>query len=343
MGMIFICHNDNDLEFVQRLSKDLYAVGQDVWIDHEHEVPPDVTQDELIIKALNDCDLVILVASSSSLESEKCRQEWSYALAKKIIVVPLMLEEDLTIPPGLEFHTWYFFYTDYESALHKMLRELASLPNIVIASQRVCLVCNTRYSVALNRCPECKRPIMPTRLGELHGLPESILKRYLDVCQAQLMQDKTNLDLLLAVGLIYLSLHTYDIAIRLFDQMVKVDDDHAYAWYALAVAGLRGNRPYLQTQTAAYEAQERCLKAVQHDDTQAHFALLLALIKQDYFQRTGFAVDPPSIQECIDIANRGQKRRSELQALLTLVPAKNSPITGNIEALVTSSVSEEKH
>ncbi len=343
MALIFICHSDEDTAFADRLSKDLQAVGQDPWLDHEQEIPSDVTEDELIIKALNDCDLVILVASHHSLESATCQQQWSYALVKKIIVVPLMVEEDLIVPPGLEFHTWYFFYDNYESALQKMLRELASLPTVVLASQRTCVVCGNSFSVALDRCPACKRPILPSRLGELHGLPDDDLESYLEIYQARLENAKANPDLLLAVALIHLSLKAYEDATQRLNQLLRTKPFHAYAWYAMAIARLEGRRPYLQTQSTAYEAQERALQAMEQDDSEAHYALLLALIKQDYFQRTGFAVEPPPIQKCIAIANRGRKRRSELQALLALVPANNNPITENIEALVKSSSSEETH
>jgi hypothetical protein len=64
-----------------------------------------------------------------------------------------------------------------------------------------------------------------------------------------------------------------------------------------------------------------------------HFALLLALIKSDYFQRNGFRIDAPTIAECVAKANRGHSTVEELKALLQQVPADNNIIYNVIQSM----------
>lgn len=160
--------------------------------------------------------------------------------------------------------------------------------------------------------------IPPKNLGELCNVPVPDLQSQLSFYHSRLALSKE--DDLLAIALILLALKSFDEAGQFLVQLLRQNPMQAYVNYLYAVAKLKGQRPWLLNYNEAVQAQTYALKALQLDLTQAHSALLLALIKEDFFQRKGFRVEDPDLVSCIQTALRGRIIKEELLILLRLVP-----------------------
>jgi formylglycine-generating enzyme required for sulfatase activity len=99
MAQIFISYSRRDLEFVERLAKDLRAAGLTVWYDLSNlEVGAHWGKE--IQNAIQKSQYAIFVLSSHSVESEWVDREFIYADQLKLKIIPL-LHEPCSLPLGM--------------------------------------------------------------------------------------------------------------------------------------------------------------------------------------------------------------------------------------------------
>lgn len=178
--------------------------------------------------------------------------------------------------------------------------------------------------------------VSPKTLGELYNVTTSQLQTQLAFYRTRLSLSKE--DDLLTTALILLMLKSFNEAEQILTQLLYKNPLHAYASYLYALAKLKGQRPWLLNYENALEAQSHALKALQLDQTQAHFAFLLALIKEDFFQRKGFRVGNPDLVSCIQIASEGKVIKEELLVLLELTSVTTAKTTTIIRTLVRGNI-----
>lgn len=182
---------------------------------------------------------------------------------------------------------------------------------------------NVAYIIPTNtlvaHCSVLKEYVMvpPKSLGELYEVPVPDLHTQLAFYQSRLSLSRE--DDLLAIALILLVLKSFDEAEQILTQLLRQNPMQPYANYSYAVAKLKGQRPWLLNYNEAVQVQGYALKALQLDPSQAHFALLLALIKEDFFQRKGFRIGMPDLASCIQTALGARVIKEELIFLISLV------------------------
>jgi formylglycine-generating enzyme required for sulfatase activity len=99
MAQIFISYSRRDLEFVERLAKDLRAAGLTVWYDLSNlEVGAHWGKE--IQNAIQNSQYAIFVLSPNSVESEWVDREFIYADQLKLKIIPL-LHEPCSLPLGM--------------------------------------------------------------------------------------------------------------------------------------------------------------------------------------------------------------------------------------------------
>lgn len=181
-------------------------------------------------------------------------------------------------------------------------------------------------SVLVANCEILKKCMVvhPKSLGELRLVSLNDLQTQLAFYRPRLVLARE--DDLLAVASILLTLKSFDESSQILEKLLHHNPMHAYAWYLYAIAILKGRRPWLLNHNEALQIQSYTLKALQLDRTQAHFAFLLALIKEDFFQKKGFRIENPDLVSCIQIAFEGKMIKEELLILLTLVPVTTSKV-----------------
>jgi CRP-like cAMP-binding protein len=121
-AQVFLSYARADAEFATRLVEDLRERGINVWYDRQ--ITGGNTWYEEIQKALDDCEMMIVVLSPRSMESRNVADEWHYYLDENKRLVPV-LYEDCRIPYQLRRIQHIDFVTlDYSEALRRLVATL---------------------------------------------------------------------------------------------------------------------------------------------------------------------------------------------------------------------------
>lgn len=89
-GKVFISYARKDSEYVYTLAKELQRLNIDIWIDQDIEHGKD--WGDSIENALNDCDMMLLIATKDSMASDYVTHEWSYFMGGGKPVYPFISE-----------------------------------------------------------------------------------------------------------------------------------------------------------------------------------------------------------------------------------------------------------
>ena len=89
MSQIFVSYSRKDLDFVQRMAKDLQAHGLEVWYDLSG-LEVGTRWGKEIQNAIQQSQYLLVVLSPNSIESEWVEKEFLYANSLKLKIIPLL-------------------------------------------------------------------------------------------------------------------------------------------------------------------------------------------------------------------------------------------------------------
>lgn len=150
MKHIFISYKRNDPithNFIELLQVQLKSKNFDYWNDRN--IVPGENWEAAIDNAIRDAYAVILLITRASVNSQYITYEWSSAFAKKIKVIPLVLEQEVDIHPRLD-KTQYIDFSDTSDRTHKwqqLFDELTSIRTEFLSTTRI----NSAHLVTENR------------------------------------------------------------------------------------------------------------------------------------------------------------------------------------------------
>lgn len=124
---IFLSHSSIDKSFVRALAVDLASMGHKPWLD-EWEILGGESIPTRIAEGLENCEFIVLVLSSSSVNSSWVENEWQAkhweeVSSRKVSVIPILLN-DCKIPSLLKMKRYIDFRYDYTDALQDLSRSL---------------------------------------------------------------------------------------------------------------------------------------------------------------------------------------------------------------------------
>lgn len=120
---VFLSYARADQAFVTRLANSLLRQQVDMWLDL-YRLEPAQSWARQIGRALDLCELMVLVLSAASVASENVEDEWNYYLDQKKPVIVVRLEP-CKMPYRLsKLHYIDFYGTDFERALAQLLATL---------------------------------------------------------------------------------------------------------------------------------------------------------------------------------------------------------------------------
>lgn len=124
MLRLFISYGRSDSrELAIRLRDDLRRIGYSVWLDLS-EIAGGASWSEDIERAIEHCDVALVLMSKASYDSQWCRAEQLRAIRKGKRIVPLRVQTDTEIPLHLE-HLNYIDFTKIDQ-YDAMFRDLSS-------------------------------------------------------------------------------------------------------------------------------------------------------------------------------------------------------------------------
>ena len=120
---LFISYSRKDEKFARRLATALSNIGADVWIDIE-DIPAGMNWSKAIQQGLDGGQVLLLILSPDSMESDNVADEWQYYFDHGKPVVPILhkparIHFQLNRLQYIDFHTQAF-----EPAFDELLEEL---------------------------------------------------------------------------------------------------------------------------------------------------------------------------------------------------------------------------
>jgi hypothetical protein len=110
---VFVSYSRRDSEFVDRLDEALTQLGYDLWIDREDiSGSGDDRWRHSIVRAIRECDAMMLVLSSNSVVSENVERELSVASDSDKRVVPVR-HQPCELPVGFQYELSGVQYVDF--------------------------------------------------------------------------------------------------------------------------------------------------------------------------------------------------------------------------------------
>lgn len=124
----FLSYSRDDGDLVRRLRADLQAMGVDVWIDEE------LLGGQLwwteILNRIADCELFVIAVSKSSLGTEACLSESTYASEMNKPMVPVRIDhtvEPSSAPAPLVSHQWIDYLGGERDELLNLCKAVLSI------------------------------------------------------------------------------------------------------------------------------------------------------------------------------------------------------------------------
>ncbi len=333
---IFVSYSHQNPEIARRIVTDLKLCAASVWFDEHSDgqgIIPGRGWDNEIERGIREADVVLTLLSPTYMTSKYCMEEFQFADQLEKPIIPLMVARCDGPKLGFLRRQWIDFTGDYSAAFTYLLEAIGHhLQDFRVPHAKVCPVCERASETDAEQCPHCGCVYQPTRLGQLANLKPVALQAYLRAYQPKVVRPGATKAEKLALALVQLSLGFHQSAEELLKDILRENPTDAYLWYAYACAGLRGEQPWNLIYDRAVELESRLQKALQFDPSNAQVALFLALLKEDYFLRHGFAIEYPSIGECLNIAGSASLTRGELMFLMKLVPVSGGRVVQLIRA-----------
>jgi hypothetical protein len=119
---VFFSYSRDDSEFVLNLAKKLRTAGRNVWLD-QLDIETGERWDRSIEEALEKADVLLVVLSKTSVDSNNVMDEVSFALEEGKRILPV-LYEDCDIPFRLRRLQFADFTTDVDSGMETLFKAL---------------------------------------------------------------------------------------------------------------------------------------------------------------------------------------------------------------------------
>ncbi|NQY26231.1 MAG: toll/interleukin-1 receptor domain-containing protein [Piscirickettsiaceae bacterium] len=125
---IFVSYSTHDIAHVELLMQQLSDTPIDVFVA-EHSVNPSENLGAKISKAIEECDLFVVLWSENAKNSGWVSQEIGRADALKKTILPLVLTEGLTLPGFISNLKYLSIYEEPSSAILKARESIVNLYN----------------------------------------------------------------------------------------------------------------------------------------------------------------------------------------------------------------------
>lgn len=122
------------------------------------------------------------------------------------------------------------------------------------------------------------------------------------------------------LGLCYLHLKLFDLAVRYFEKALVLAPDNSDYHYYLGLAKIRNRRPLTLMPNDIRDIEQYVNSAMEIDSREGKYFVLSIILKYDYYHLNGLVVKLPSINELIENLSAKNIDPYEIQRLKESVP-----------------------
>lgn len=122
---IFVSYARNDSKQVASLLDTLNLAGYRVWYDSG--IQSGKRWMDSLAEHITGCSVFMPLISAAFADSVNCYDETTYALTKKCLILPVYLEDNVTLPPGLEMRLYSLQWrklSDYDGNVTRFTQSL---------------------------------------------------------------------------------------------------------------------------------------------------------------------------------------------------------------------------
>jgi tetratricopeptide (TPR) repeat protein len=181
----------------------------------------------------------------------------------------------------------------------------------------VCPQCGAPASPGARKCEYCRAEFYVSSLSYLNRFDQEALNKFVRHYRRGAEASAPDPEALLGLGLCYLQLRNFDLAIKNLGAAVDAGPCNGDTYYYYALALIRGRRPAALSLTEVRQIEEYLNTAIQLDPTKARYFYLAAVLKYDFYLANSLRNSGPSWQECLAEASVRQPEPEETERLLS--------------------------
>lgn len=178
-----------------------------------------------------------------------------------------------------------------------------------------CNGCGANLSPDNTTCIYCQSENIVVSNNHPLNVEEKQAKKIANYFKAQVRENPTDGESLFALGLFYLNLKLYDLAIKNFELAITHLPDEADVYYYYALSLIQGKRPKSLSLSQVRKIEEYLNTAIQLDD-KAKYYYLAAIINYDFYAANGMKIPQPDYNSLISEAQTAEKEPEEIDVLL---------------------------
>lgn len=154
-----------------------------------------------------------------------------------------------------------------------------------------CPNCGGNVGIDYKVCKYCEQIIYINAFESASKMTTPQLNKYVSAYKKMIKQGHKTLEVLSAVSICYLRLGLYDFALKELEKVVNEDVEEDILYFYLAIAMLKGQKPFLHQRETIDKVLEY-LNACVMLEPKGIYYFFLAYIKHDYFERKYFMTTP---------------------------------------------------
>jgi len=155
-------------------------------------------------------------------------------------------------------------------------------------------------------------------------------KKIISYYKAKVKDDPSNGDAVYALGLFYLNLKNYDLAIKNFQIAIDLMPEESDVYYYYALSLIRGKRVKTISFKDIKQIEEYLRSAIQLE-ANAKYYYLAAIINYDFYSGNGMKIPTPDYNELIDNASSAEYEPDEIKILLNNVIIRDEKLISTIK------------
>lgn len=196
-----------------------------------------------------------------------------------------------------------------------------------------CPQCGAPVKAGRQTCEYCGAEFVVSSLASLAKYGKTEVGKYIHQYKELSGKGSTSGELDLAAGICNLDLGLYEVAANALYKATQEIPERAETHYYYALSLMNGKKPEALKFGEAKKIEEYINAAIQADDTKAVYYYFLAIIRHDFYNKTGFKAPPPSPDELLEEARGKNYDKSEIESLFKVAKVSNTAFSQQILAV----------